>query len=88
MVFTPDTCRWCGKEFTPKRTTQRYCGVPCRMEAMLERRKWRICLRCGKAFRPTRTERRFCSDTCRIRHHDDLRRKTGIPPSVYRKELD
>lgn len=58
-------CAQCGKSFAPRKSTQRWCSLPCNRTYQAE--KWAAyrgtCEICGKALRE-RHAKRFCSPQC------------------------
>lgn len=82
------TCGICGKEFTPRIRTERYCSAECREQAMLKikresSRRSRaknkvthslVCKICGSHFNSTRINSAFCSLECK-KEDKRIRRK-------------
>lgn len=56
-------CIVCGKQFTSKRETQRFCSKQCFYAHRIEDHK-KTCPACGERFTPERTEQIFCSRQC------------------------
>ena len=73
-------CKWCGKEFTPTNTHQRFCGKSCH-------HKWQykapenniemVCKYCGKTFLGNKyLKPKCCSDECA--HKLSIFERTGV----------
>ena len=65
-------CELCGKEFTAKLNTAKYCCKSCKTKAGDRRlgklRGTIICQECGKKFNPITGEQRFCSKSCDVKY--------------------
>lgn len=64
--YSDRICEECGKVFTPKIVTQRYCGDPCvykqeRPQKFFNKKK---CENCGTVFVPKRKKQRYCRNPC------------------------
>lgn len=61
-------CPKCTTLFKPRRTTQQYCSVKCRVK---ERITWNIpkrkCEHCGELFKPRERRQRFCYDNSKCK---------------------
>lgn len=76
--FPKRVCEYCGKEFYPTGSRQKYCGADCleahgkaeaekRRSQKKERRyPQRNCKICGKAFWPSHSQEILCSKECKI----------------------
>ena len=76
--FPKRVCEYCGKEFYPNGSRQKYCGADCleahgkaeaekRRNQQKERRyPQRNCKICGKAFWPSHSQEILCSKECKI----------------------
>lgn len=76
--FPKRVCEYCGKEFYPNGSRQKYCGADCleahgkaeaekRRNQKKERRyPQRNCKICGKAFWPSHSQEILCSKECKI----------------------
>ena len=63
-------CEWCGEEFAPIRSSQKYCCYDCGVKASNDRRKKsgeKVCTVCGKTFTATHGGLKYCSDECRAK---------------------
>lgn len=61
-------CELCGKAFTAKLNTAKYCCRSCKSKAgyrrLGKRRGTILCPECGKKFHPMTGKQRFCSKSC------------------------
>ena len=61
-------CKWCGKEFTPTNTHQRFCGKQCHHRWQYkapENNIQMVCQYCGKTFEGNKyLKPKCCSDEC------------------------
>ena len=76
--FPKRVCEYCGKEFYPNGSRQKYCGADCleahgkaeaekRRSQKKERRyPQRNCKICGKAFWPSHSQEILCSKECKM----------------------
>ena len=76
--FPKRVCEYCGKEFYPNGSRQKYCGADCleahgkaeaekRRSQKKERRyPQKNCKICGKAFWPSHSQEILCSKECKI----------------------
>ncbi|MGB9589972.1 MAG: hypothetical protein ACP5QG_08485 [candidate division WOR-3 bacterium] len=75
-------CLWCGKEFTPKKKSSRFCSAPCysayRQAQLQAQSIERECPVCGKKIRNARTK--YCSREC---FHISMRGPRGPRPSKW-----
>lgn len=65
------TCQACGKEFTAKQATAKYCSKKCRNKAYWQQCKKaysHTCVSCGKEFTSSMPNAKCCSDECRRKH--------------------
>lgn len=64
-------CICCGKRFTPKHATAKYCSKTCRNYFSLHKKtrepspERKACAFCGKRFRVKSHSAKYCSDACR-----------------------
>lgn len=70
------TCPICGKEFEPRRCSQKYCSPACydeenhrraRARYVPVKNESRTCPVCGKEFVSHNRNQKYCSDACRCR---------------------
>lgn len=64
----PIACSECGKEFLPRRKTQKTCSEPC-YKAWAHRMNMRsvICEKCGKEFFTSSKKQIYCNQECKRR---------------------
>lgn len=65
-------CVYCGKEFTPIRSTKIYCSTSCMDKASYEReypKTDKVCSICGKSFTPNKAFQSFCSHSCQRKNY-------------------
>lgn len=80
-------CIICGRDFSPKNSRQKTCGMACRMEKqrrysagyyrMINPLEERTCEGCGKKFMPKRKNGKYCVPECR-----GMNRKKGKEDTV------
>lgn len=82
-TYEPIKCAYCGKEFTPTQSKQKYCSAECQRkynskkqaQADVEKRhSEKTCAICGKKFVGTPREK-YCSDECYKVSQQDNRRQ-------------
>lgn len=63
MVKEIIICKYCKKEFSPRREGEKpkYCSRPCYLE---DNKKWRTCIKCGKKFYGGWGKQKYCSKKC------------------------
>jgi len=84
------TCPFCKTEFQPATKVQKFCCIPCRINAKhrklrsaaalaaeirKENRSAMVCKKCGVSFLTDRANKVFCSLTCQIAFHVYQRKK-------------
>lgn len=65
-------CKGCGRTFTPKRRSQKYCSDTCRGKYYAEHyfaktEVMKVCLNCGTSFTTTKPlKQAYCTPECRV----------------------
>lgn len=64
-------CEYCGKEFTARNITEKFCCSKCRhtFYSIQNKEYNNICKCCGKEFTAKDSRVKYCSDTCRRKYH-------------------
>lgn len=91
MTITKD-CLHCGKSFTARRASARFCSQRCQEAAARKRRKTegvaalsnRECPQCHVIFMPARVDKRFCGNKCCVKFNKakHTRPATNLPAAV------
>ena len=82
-------CSVCGQEFTPRKSTQKYCSIVCGRKQSSERaKKYFPCQHCGKLFwRPNAFRMKYCSPECQREAHAIAHpAKEKAPKVIYQRE--
>jgi hypothetical protein len=79
------TCEWCGKEFWPNSTQQRFCTKDCTKEYQQDKKdkqryaekgdhifRQKECKICGKLFWPVNGQEVMCSEKCKAENRRKL----------------
>lgn len=85
------TCPVCGKEFVPKGTTQKYCGIECKNRVYYQPREpqRRVCVVCGKVFVAKgtgSTGQKYCGKECIKAAAREARKRWVMKNPDYQKE--
>ena len=70
--MTEKICANCGKKFSPRYDSQKFCSKKCSHEIFYQYDKQKpidvkikVCFACGKNFKHKFKNEKFCSDSCR-----------------------
>ena len=76
------TCENCHKKWNASRSSKRFCGTECALEAQ-RTRKPRVCIRdgCENSFLPGEPEQKYCSRSCsaKVSNAESPKRKEMYP---------